>query len=193
VQQEICAWRIRHENLISRNPAARILLMVSISMRPRTGEISQMAQSPSPAMFAATDSYAEHSAHTLALVARLLIGWLFLDYGWMKLLGHDGTVRYLANLHVPMPELMYWPVMLAELGIGIALILGIATRYVSLFTFVYLIIATAIAHRYWEVPPAAVGAQYANFCKNLAIMGGALLLYVLGAGRFSLDARLRRR
>jgi putative oxidoreductase len=152
-----------------------------------------MAQSPSPAMFAATDSYAEHSADTLALVARLLIGWLFLDYGWMKLLGHDGTVRYLANLHVPMPELMYWPVMLAELGIGIALILGIATRYVSLFTFVYLIIATAIAHRYWEVPPAAVGAQYANFCKNLAIMGGALLLYVLGAGRFSLDARLRRR
>ena len=84
-------------------------------------------------------------ADTIALVARLLIGWLFLDYGWMKLLGHDGTVRYLANLHVPMPELMYWPVMLAELVIGVALILGIATRYTSLFTFIYLIIATAIA------------------------------------------------
>ena len=151
-----------------------------------------MSQSPSPLMFSATDSYAERGADTLALAARLLIGWLFLDYGWMKLLGHDGTVRYLVNLHVPMPELMYWPVMLAELVIGIALILGIATRYTSLFTFVYLIIATAIAHRYWEVPPAAVGAQYANFCKNLAIMGGALLLYVLGAGRFSIDAWLRR-
>lgn len=152
-----------------------------------------MAQSPSPTMFSATDAHAERSADALALVARLLIGWLFLDYGWMKLLGHDGTVRYLANLHVPVPDLMYWPVVLAELGIGITLILGIATRYISLFTFVYLIIATAIAHRYWEAPPAAVGAQYANFCKNLAIMGGTLLLYVLGAGRFSLDAWLRRR
>jgi putative oxidoreductase len=151
-----------------------------------------MTQSPSPTAFSATDAYAESGADTLALAARLLIGWLFLDYGWMKLLGHDGTVRYLANLHVPAPELMYWPVVAAELLIGIGLILGIATRYASLFTFVYLIIATAIAHRYWEVPPAAVGAQYANFCKNLAIMGGALLLYIVGAGRFSIDAWLRR-
>lgn len=151
-----------------------------------------MTQSPSPTAFSATDGYAESGADTLALAARLLIGWLFLDYGWMKLLGHDGTVRYLANLHVPAPELMYWPVVAAELLIGIVLILGVATRYASLFTFVYLIIATAIAHRYWEAPPAAVGAQYANFCKNLAIMGGTLLLYILGAGRFSIDAWLRR-
>ena len=152
-----------------------------------------MTQSPSPTIFAATDAYANRGGDALALVARLLIGWLFLDYGWMKLMGHDGTVRYLTGLHVPAPELMYWLVVLAELGIGVALILGIATRYASLFTFVYLIIATAIAHRYWEAPPAAVAAQYLNFCKNLAIMGGMLLLYMLGAGRFSLDAWLRRR
>jgi putative oxidoreductase len=144
-------------------------------------------------MFAATDIYADRSGDALALVARLLIGWLFLDYGWMKLMGHEGAVRYLTGLNVPAPELMYWLVVLAELVIGATLILGIATRYASLFTFVYLIIATAIAHRYWEAPPAAVAAQYGNFCKNLAIMGGALLLYVLGPGRFSLDAWLRRR
>lgn len=150
-----------------------------------------MAQS-SPSMFSATDTYADKGADALALVARLLIGWLFLDYGWMKLMGYAGTVKYLAALHVPAPELLYWPSMLSEVIIGAALILGIATRYVSLFTFLYLIIATAIAHRYWEYPAAAVGAQYANFCKNLAIMGGALLLYVLGAGRFSIDAWLRR-
>ena len=41
---------------------------------------------------------------------------------------------------------MSWLVVLTELGIGVALIFGIATRYASLFTFVYLIIATAIAH-----------------------------------------------
>jgi putative oxidoreductase len=152
-----------------------------------------MPQSPSPTMFAATDIYADRSGDALALIARLLIGWLFLDYGWMKLMGHEGAVRYLTGLNVPAPELMYWLVVLAELVIGATLILGIATRYASLFTFVYLIIATAIAHRYWEAPPAAVAAQYGNFCKNLAIMGGTLLLYVLGPGRFSLDAWLQRR
>jgi putative oxidoreductase len=151
-----------------------------------------MPHSPSPTIFAATDSYADRGADTLALVARLFIGWLFLDFGWMKLINHEGTVRYLTGLHVPAPELMYYPSMFAELLIGVALIFGIATRYTALFTFVYLIIATAIAHRYWEVPTAAVAAQYANFCKNLAIMGGALLLYVHGPGRFSIDAWLRR-
>ncbi len=144
-------------------------------------------------MFAATDAYADKSADGLTLIARLLIGWLFFDFGWMKLMGYAGTIKYLAGLHVPAPELLYWPSMLSELIIGAALILGVATRYISLYTLLYLIIATAIAHRYWEYPAAAVGAQYSNFCKNLAIMGGTLLLYLLGAGRFSIDAWLRRR
>jgi putative oxidoreductase len=82
--------------------------------------------------------------------------------------------------------------MAAEILIGIALILGIATRYVSLFTFLYLILATALAHRYWEYPAAQRVNQYAHFCKNLAIMGGTLLLYLTGGGRFSLDNWLRR-
>jgi putative oxidoreductase len=62
---------------------------------------------------------------------------------------------------------------------------------VSLFTFLYLIIATALAHRYWEYPAAQQVSQYAHFCKNLAIMGGAILLYLTGGGRFSLDNWLR--
>jgi putative oxidoreductase len=152
-----------------------------------------MTQSPSPSMFAATDAYADKSVDTLSLIARLLIGWLFLDFGWMKLMGHAGTIRYLTALHVPVPELMYWPATLSELIVGAGLILGIATRYISLYTIFYLILTIAIAHRYWEYPPAAVGAQYINFCKNLAIMGGTVLLYVLGAGRFSIDSWLRRR
>ena len=75
--------------------------------------------------------------------------------------------------------------------IGIALILGIATRYASIATFIYLIITVAVAHRYWAVPAAQQNAQYAHFCKNLALMGGALLLFWSGAGRYSVDSRMR--
>jgi hypothetical protein len=35
-------------------------------------------------------------------------------------MGHEGTVPYLAGLHVFAPELMYWPAVLAGLGIGAA-------------------------------------------------------------------------
>jgi uncharacterized membrane protein YphA (DoxX/SURF4 family) len=36
-------------------------------------------------------------------------------------------------------------------------------------------------------------AQYTNFSKNLAILGGLILVYITGAGAFSLDAHWTRR
>ena len=153
-----------------------------------------MANEPSPPMFAATDGIAARSSDALILVARLLIGWLFLTNGWAKLgSGMPGGITYLTALGVPNPAFWIWPAMFAEVIIGVTLILGIATRYMSLFTVAYLIIATALAHRYWGYPAAQQGNQYAHFCKNLAIMGGALLLYVAGGGRFAIDAMIRRR
>jgi hypothetical protein len=52
---------------------------------------------------------------------------------------------------------------------------------------------SALAHRYWEYPAAQVTAQYNNFLKNLAIFGGALVLFVTGAGRFSVDRMLSKK
>jgi putative oxidoreductase len=50
-----------------------------------------------------------------------------------------------------------------------------------------------LAHRYWEYPPAQVVAQYNNFLKNLAIFGGALLVFAAGPGRFSIDRILSKK
>ena len=150
-----------------------------------------MINQPSPSMFAASDKIAASTGDLLALVARLTMGWLFFHYGWMKLMNMAGTVGYLTSMNVPNPSLMYWPCALSELLIGIALILGVATRYTAIYTFIYLIIATVIAHRWWTYPMAQQGAQYANFCKNLGLMGGALLIFGIGAGRFSVDNWLR--
>jgi len=55
----------------------------------------------------------------------------------------------------------------------------------------FLIVATALAHRYWEYPAAQVMAQYNNFLKNLAIFGG--VWFVAGAGRFSVDRALSKK
>jgi putative oxidoreductase len=152
-----------------------------------------MTNQASPRMFAATDELATRSSDAILLVARILIGWLFLTNGWAKILNMQGFVGYLTNLRVPNPGFWAWPAMAAELLLGITLILGIATRYASLFAFIYVFITIVIAHRYWEYPAAQQVAQYNNFCKNLAIMGGALVLYLTGAGRFSLDNWMRNR
>ena len=142
-------------------------------------------------MFAATDRFASRSADLILLIARILLGWLFLTNGWMKLMNVAGGIAYLTNLHVPNPGFWIWPCLIGELLIGVTLILGIATRYASLFTFVYLIIATALAHRYWQYPAAQQGGQYAHFCKNLGLMGAALVLFWAGPGRYSVDGRMR--
>lgn len=148
---------------------------------------------PSPTIFAGTDGFAVRSGDAFALVGRIMIGWLFFINGWAKLWNMGGFAAYLTNLKVPGAAFWAWPATAAELVIGAALILGIATRYASLAGFFYLIITIALAHRYWEYPAAQQLNQYNHFLKNIATMGGTLLLFVTGAGRFSIDGWLRRR
>jgi putative oxidoreductase len=147
---------------------------------------------PSPTVFAGIDGLAMRSGDLFVLVGRLMVGWLFFKAGWDKLMNMPGFVGYLTNLKMPSPEFWAWPGMLGELLIGIALILGIATRYTALITIAYLIFATALAHRYWQYPAQMQGNQFAHFLKNIAIMAGAICLFVTGAGRFSVDGWLRR-
>jgi putative oxidoreductase len=105
-----------------------------------------------------------------------------------------GFTGYLRNLKVPAPEFWAWVAAPVEFAIGLALVLGFATRYAALVCVLFLIVATALAHRYWEYPAGQpMTAQYNNFLKNLALLGGALLVFVTGPGRFSLDQMLSKK
>jgi putative oxidoreductase len=52
--------------------------------------------------------------------------------------------------------------------------------------------ATLVFHAFWNFEGAARMPQMLNFMKNLAITGGLATLVGLGAGRYSLDQKLRR-
>jgi putative oxidoreductase len=78
----------------------------------------------------------------------------------------------------------------AFLLVGRVLIGWLGTRYAALICALFLVVATALAHRYWEYPAAQIVAQYNNFLKNLAVFGGALLIFAAGPGRFSVDRML---
>ena len=140
-----------------------------------------------------TDGIAASASDVLLLVGRVLLGWLFLTSAWGKFMNMGGYVTYLTNLKVPNPGFFSWIGAPVEFLIGMTLILGFATRYAALLCLLFLIVATALAHRYWEYPAAQVMAQYNNFLKNLAIFGGALLLFVSGPGRYSVDRALSKK
>jgi putative oxidoreductase len=140
------------------------------------------------------DTAAGTTGDALLLIGRILLGWLFLTTAWGKLFGGiDGFAGYLRALKVPAPEFWAWIGAIVEFVVGVTLILGLGTRYAALLCVLFLIVATALAHRYWEYPPAQMGAQKTNFLKNLAILGGALFLFVSGGGRFSIDRMLTKR
>jgi len=139
------------------------------------------------------DGMAANSADFLLLVGRVLLGWLFLASGYGKLGNIAGTTAYFNNLGMSPPDTWAWFAGGAEVVLGVALILGLATRYAAFATFIFVLVATAIAHRYWTYPAPAQGAQYVNFLKNVAIMGGALCIFVTGAGGISADAKLPKR
>jgi putative oxidoreductase len=140
-----------------------------------------------------TDNIAASTADIVLLIGRILLGWIFVISAWGKLGNISGFTGYLTNLKVPAPGFWAWIGAIVEFVAGAALILGVGTRYAALLAIVFVVVATALAHRYWEYPAAQRQNQLNHFLKNLAIMGGALLLFVTGAGRFSLDAVLGRK
>jgi putative oxidoreductase len=105
-------------------------------------------------------------------------------------MGLSGFAAGMIANGVPAP-LAYLGPFVEFLG-GLALIIGFATRYAALALFLFTIVATYIAHRYWIYPAEQRAAQSTNFWKNITIMGGLLALFVAGPGRLSLDRFLRR-
>ena len=139
------------------------------------------------------DGVAAAATDLWLLVGRVLLGWLFLYSGYTKVMNIAGAQAYLTNLKAPMPELLVYLSVSAEFGLGILLVLGIATRYASVLGMLFMIVATALAHRYWEYPAAAVVPQFTNFIKNVAIFGAMFYVFVTGPGRFSIDGMISKR
>jgi putative oxidoreductase len=80
---------------------------------------------------------------------------------------------------------MVLPLVIAlEIGGGLAVIVGFLTRWAALGLALFCLAAALLFHRNF-----AEQMQMIMFMKNFAMAGGLLLLYVHGAGAFSIDAR----
>jgi putative oxidoreductase len=124
----------------------------------------------------------------LILAARLLLAALFLIFGFRKLRDLSGTVSQMAQLGLPMPRLAAGMSTFMELPVAFAVAVGAFAHAATLLMFFYTLGTALIGHHYWTVPAANRVDSMDGFYKNLSIMGGFLLLYVTGAGKYSIDA-----
>ncbi|GKS70117.1 putative oxidoreductase [Nitrosomonas sp. PY1] len=116
------------------------------------------------------------------VVARIMLGHLFLIAGWQKIGGYEGTQGYMESVGIP--GMLLPLVILLELGGGLAVIIGWQTKLTAAALALFCIATAVLFHHNFSDQMQAI-----LFMKNFAISGGLMLLAVYGAGACSLDNR----
>ncbi|MFB6198546.1 MAG: DoxX family protein [Halobacteriaceae archaeon] len=122
---------------------------------------------------------------TILLVGRILLAIIFVVSGAYKIANFGGTVDQIAGKGLPLASFGAVLAIVVELGGGLSLALGYRTRSGAWLLFLFLIPTTLIFHNFWAFSGRQFQMQMISFMKNLAIMGGLLVLTTVGSGRYS--------
>ena len=105
----------------------------------------------------------------------------------------SGTIDYAAQAGVPLAKIAV-PLsgIIAILG-AISILLGWYARVGALLIILFLIPVSFSMHNFWAVhDPQQAQMQMIHFMKNMAMLGGALLIVYHGAGPVSIDKGMKR-
>lgn len=73
---------------------------------------------------------------------------------------------------------------------GLSILLGYRARMGAWLIVIFLVPVTLIVHRFWGMSdPVRASLQQVMFLKNLALLGGALIITYFGSGPFSLTKK----
>ena len=125
------------------------------------------------------------------LVGRLLFACVFFINGWAQVARRDVMVGVGQAIGAPRPDLTV-PVSGVLMLISATLIaLGIWADLGALLLALFLPYAAFLAHAYWkESDPGMRAAQSAQFGKNIALAGAALVLLAMYADGREFDLAL---
>lgn len=121
------------------------------------------------------------------LIGRILISIIFLYEAYDSLFYFQETKEVMTSYGVTWNQdlLLIGSILCLVLG-GVLLLLGYRPGLGSFLILLYWIPVTFIAHSFWNDPPESQRIEAILFMKNLAIIGGLMLVYVNGSGRFSI-------
>ena len=127
------------------------------------------------------------AAGPIVFLGRLLFALIFLMSGPMHF--SSQTIAYAASQGVPLASIAVpFSGLLALVG-GLSIVFGYHARIGAWLIAVFLVGVTPL-HNFWAVTdPMMHQMQIVMFMKNVAMLGGALLISQLGTGPWSLDAR----
>lgn len=120
------------------------------------------------------------------LVGRIALVLIYLFGGLTWLFALSPPIDYIASKGLPAPALLGWLALIFKLGGSILVLLGYQTRIGALMLILFTLVTAFGFHPFW------VEGEYTTFMKELAMIGGLLVLACVGPGAISLDARKQR-
>ncbi len=121
-----------------------------------------------------------------AVIGRILIALIFIVSGAGKVMNPAQYETMITG--VGMPGGLALPTGIFEIAAGLCLVIGLMTRLTALLLFGFVAFATLLFHNQINEP-----LQQAMALKNLAIMGGLLLVFAHSQMWWSYDAMRRTR
>ena len=115
----------------------------------------------------------------ISLLARWLISVIFVTSAYSKIFGWSANVEYMHSKHMPAAGLLLAAALIVEAVGSVCLITGFGARIAATVMFFYMIPVTFLLHEFMSV----------NFQKNLALMGGLLMIAAFGPGGIALGLR----
>ena len=119
----------------------------------------------------------------IELVGRVFISLIFLLAGVGKVFNYEGTISYMESFSVPSYLLI--PAIVVEILFPLLIIVGYKTKFSAMILTLFAISLAIIFHTDFSNQ-----IELMSFLKNFAIAGGFLIIFVRGAGKYSVDNRL---
>ena len=127
------------------------------------------------------------------LAARICLSAVYLYSGATKLIDIPAGTAEVADLGLPAPVVFLVLTILAQLGGGLLLLVGLWTRLGAFLLLGFTVVATALAHSPLGLEGIEFQRQLTTSLEHLAIVGGLILVMAEGGGPISLDRLIERR
>ena len=119
----------------------------------------------------------------IEVLGRIFLSTIFLIEGINKILNYENTIEYMENFSVP--EYLAIQAIIVEILFPLLLVVGYQTKISALVLAMFTLATALIFHTDFTNQ-----IQLTSFLKNFAIAGGFLIIFVRGAGKYSIDQKL---
>lgn len=122
----------------------------------------------------------------LILIARIALSLLFLWVGFRKILNWNTSEDYMKGKHTKWSSYLLPIIASLQIVGGLSVVLGFYARVGALLLIIVTLPATIQMHDFWNLKGKERIEESTHFLKDIAIIGGLLLLILIGAGQYSI-------